>query len=229
MSTTLVANMFRWTLPLVIALVASSVVTGPLSSRAVAAEGDTLGACRNTDFDDVSFRIPNNRHKSRPHGVRRLKLAKHFSRELHFQVRFNSDVRYTTADPQNQADWGKLLGFTTNRIHKNSIRLGWAWDPATERVNLGYYGYLDSQRTMPKLTSVALGEWADVTIRFDDGGMSLSVNGIEHSERGSLGVASWVPVSTWFLRTAYFGGDEKTPHTMHIDVRGIVLDDPCER
>lgn len=60
-------------------------------------------------------------------------------------------------------------------------------------------------------------------------GMSLSVNGIEHSERGGLGVAGWVPVSTWLLRTAYFGGDEKAPHTMHIDVRGVVVDDVCRR
>ena len=185
--------------------------------------------CSNPSIDDVSFRIPAKRHKSKPHGVRRLKLAKTFSRELHFQVSFGDGVRYTTADPQNQSDWNKLLGFTTNRIHKNSIRLGWSWNPATQRVRLGYYGYLDGARVMPQLTSVALGEWADVTIRFDDGGMSLSVNGVEHSERGSLGIASWVPVSTWFLRTAYFGGDEKAPHTMDLDVRGIVLDEGCQR
>ena len=190
---------------------------------------ETPGPCTSANLDDVSFRIPKKRHKSRPHGVRKLKLAKTFSRELHFQVRFNDDFRYTTADPQNQADWGKLLGFTTNRIHKNSIRLGWSWDPVKARVRLGYYGYLDGKRTMPELTTVALGEWADVTIRFDEGGMSLSVNGIEHSERGSLGVAGWVPVSTWLLRTAYFGGDEKAPHTMHIDVRGVVVDDVCRR
>lgn len=193
------------------------------------ARAETPGPCTNTTLDDVSFRIPNKRHNSRPHGVRKLKLAKTFARELHFQVRFGDDFRYTTADPQNQADWGKLLGFTTNRIHKNSIRLGWSWDPVAGRVRLGYYGYLDGRRTMPELTTVALGEWADVTIRFDDGGMSLSVNGIEHSERGSLGVADWVPVSTWLLRTAYFGGDEKAPHTMHIDVRGLVVDDACRR
>jgi len=87
----------------------------------------------------------------------------------------------------------------------------------------------DGQRTMPQLTTVALGEWADVPIKFDDGGMSLSVNGIEHSVRGSLGVAGWVPVSTWLLRTAYFGRDEKAPHTMHIDVRSIVVDGACAR
>lgn len=198
--------------------------TGLASGSAGASE-----PCRNANFDDVGFRIPEGRHKSRPNGIRRLQLKKTFSREQHFQVRFGDGVRYTTADPQNQSDWGKLLGFTTNRIHKNSIRLGWSWDPVAQRVRLGYYGYLDGQRTMPELTTVALGEWADVTIRFDDGGMSVSVNGVEHAERGSLGVADWVPVSTWFLRTAYFGGDEKAPHTMHIDVRGLVVDEACQR
>jgi hypothetical protein len=185
--------------------------------------------CTNTDLNDVNFRIPKNKHKSRPNGVRKLKLKKSFSRQLHFQVRFGEDTRYTTSDPRNQSDWGKLLGFTTNRIHKNSIRLGWAWNPSNQKIDLGFYGYLDGQRTMARLTSVPTGEWADVSIRFDDGGMSLSVNGIEKSVRGDLGVAGWAPVSTWLLRTAYFGGDEKAPHTMHIDVRGIVVDDACQR
>jgi len=185
--------------------------------------------CRNTDLNDVNFRIAKDKHKSRPNGVRKLKLAKSFSRQLHFQVRFGEDTRYTTSDPNNQADWGKLMGFTTNRIHKNSIRLGWAWNPSAQKVDLGFYGYLDGQRTMERLTSVTPGEWADVSIRFDDGGQSLSVNGIEKSVRGDLGVAGWVPVSTWLLRTAYFGGDEKAPHTMHIEVRGIVVDDACQR
>jgi len=219
--------MYRQLAALVAAFTVAASFAVVTPSTVHAAEPTTLAPCRNSDLDDVSFRIPKNRHKSRPHGVRKLKIASHFSRELHFQVRFGQDVRYTTSDPQNQADWGKLLGFTTNRIHKNSIRLGWSWDPVAERVRLGYYGYLDSQRTMPLLASVALGEWADVTMKFDDGGMSLSVNGIEHSVRGNTGVSGWV--TTWLLRTAYFGGDEKAPHTMHIDVRGIVVDGGCER
>lgn len=183
--------------------------------------------CQNPNFDPIGFRIEKKEHHSHPHGFRRLKLAKTFSRRLHFQVRFQQDIRYTTADPQNQADWGKLLGFTSNRIHKNSIRLGWAWNPTTNKVDLGYYGYLDSKRTMPLLTSVAPDEWADVAITFDDGGMSVEVNGVRHEERGSNGVSG--PVSSWFLRTAYFGGDEKAPHMIHIDVRGIVVDEDCQR
>jgi hypothetical protein len=185
--------------------------------------------CQNPNMDDISFKIGKNRHKSCPSGVRRLKMGRSFSRQQHFQVRFGQDVRYTTSDPQNQWDWNKLLGFTTNRIHKNSIRLGWNWDPTTERVRLGFYGYLDSKRTMVELTSVPLGVWTDVSITFDDGGMSVTVNGITHEERGSNGVADWVSVSTWCQRTAYFGGDEKAPHTMHIDVRNIVVDESCQR
>lgn len=209
-----------------IALLAFATLVG-LGS--LAPSGRAADPCRNANLDDIGFKIERNRHKSKPHGVRKLHLGKSFSRQLHFQVRFREDVRYTTADPQNQSDWGKLMGFTTNRIHKNSIRLGWAWNPRTERVSLGYYGYLDSKRTMPELAQVPLGQWADVSITFDDGGMSLEVDGHRHEERGGLGVASWVPVSTWLLRTAYFGGQEKAPHTLHIDVRGVVVDAPCQR
>lgn len=188
--------------------------------------------CTNPNLSDVGFRIAKGRHKGRPNGVRRLQLKRSFSRELHFQVRFKDDVRYTTADPRNQGDWNKLLGFTTNRIHKNSVRLGWAFDPSlgeSGEVRLGFYGYLDGVRTMERLGSVPLNAWADVSIRFDSGGMSVRVGDKEKTVRGDLGVADWVPVSTWLLRTAYFGGDEKAPHTMHIEVRNLVVDEPCRR
>lgn len=188
--------------------------------------------CSNPNLSDVTFRIAEGRHKGRPNGVRKLQLKRSFSRELHFQVRFRDDVRYTTADPRNQGDWNKLLGFTTNRIHKNSIRLGWAFDPSlgeSGEVRLGFYGYLDGVRTMERLDSVPLNEWADVSIRFDTGGMSVRVGDKEKTVRGDLGVADWVPVSTWLLRTAYFGGDEEAPHTMHIEVRNLVVDEACRR
>lgn len=188
--------------------------------------------CTNPNLSDVTFRIAKDRHKGRPNGVRKLQLKCSFSRELHFQVRFRDDVRYTTADPRNQGDWNKLLGFTTNRIHKNSIRLGWAFDPSlgeSGEVRLGFYGYLDGVRTMERLGSVPLNAWADVSIRFDSGGMSVRVGDKEKTVHGDLGVADWVPVSSWLLRTAYFGGDEKAPHTMHVEVRNLVLDEACRR
>jgi len=183
--------------------------------------------CRNPNLDDVTFKIERGKHNSKPRGVRKLKLRSTFSRSLHFQVRFGADARYTTADPQNQSDWNKLLGFTTNRIHKNSIRLGWAWSPSRSKVDLGYYGYLDGVRTMRPLSSVSIGEWADVAITFDDGGMSVTVDGVRHEERGDLDV--WGPVSTWLSRSAYFGGQEEAPHTIRIEVRGVVLDEACQR
>jgi hypothetical protein len=187
------------------------------------------GPCLNPNMDDIAFKIGKNRHKSCPSGVRRLVMGRSFSRQQHFQVRFRDDVRYTTTDPQNQWDWNKLLGFTTNRIHKNSLRLGWRWDPTAQLVRLGFYGYRDSKRTMVDLASVPIGTWADVSITFSDTAMSVTVNGVTHQETGDLGVADWVSVSTWFQRTAYFGGDEKAPHTMHIDIRGLVLDEACRR
>jgi hypothetical protein len=214
--------------PAIFALLASALFV----SLAVSSPARAEAPCSNPTMQDVTFRIGKDRHKGRPNGVRKLQLKRSFSRELHFQVRFKDDVRYTTADPRNQGDWNKLLGFTTNRIHKNSVRLGWAFDPSlgeSGEVRLGFYGYLDGVRTMERLGSVPLNEWADVSIRFDTGGMSVRVGQNEKVVRGDLGVADWVPVSTWLLRTAYFGGDEKAPHTMHIEVRNLVVDEACRR
>ena len=206
------------------------IATFLVSSVASSLLNDTLAAapCTNPNLDDITFKIERERHKSRPRGVRKLKLARTFSRDLYFQVRFRSDARYTTATPSNQYDWNKLLGFTTNRIHKNSLRLGWRWNPTRAKFDLGFYGYRDSVRTMPELTSVDADTWVDVHIHFSDTRMAITADGVTHEETGAMGV-DWGPISTWLMRTAYFGGDEKSPQTMHIDVRGITVDRDCAR
>lgn len=189
----------------------------------------SAGPCQNTNLDDRHFVIKKGKHNGRPQSVVKWKLKRDFSRTLHFQVRFDASVRYATQDPQNQHDWNKIMGVTTYRIHKNSIRLGWRYNPKTDRVELGYYGYLGGARTMPMLTSVALGEWADVSLGMDNDSMFVEVNGVRHEETGDLKLPSVLPTSTWILATAYFGGDEKAPQTISVDVRGIVADEGCTR
>ena len=125
---------------------------------------------------------------------------------------------YATANPSNQSDYNKLMGISSDRIHKNSIRIGWAWNPAKQMVDLGFYGYLDGQRVMQPLTSVAPGQAIDCELRMTNNGLYARAGSASFNLPGSLGVSF---PTTWIMHSAYFGGDEKAPHDLHVSVSGI--------
>ena len=98
--------------------------------------------------------------------------------------------------------------------------MGWAWNPATQQIDLAYYGYIQKQRTSVKLASVPLNTWVDCEIRLWRGGQTVTINGNSHTENHSLGLSGWLPTMTWVLMTAYFGGDETAPHDIDVEVQG---------
>src|SRR5438309_4238159 len=106
------------------------------------------------------------------------------------------------------------MGITTDRIHLNSIRIGWRYNPKTGRIELGFYGYLHGARAMPMLTEVALGQPIDCELRMTNNSLTARAGSASHIESGSLGVS--LPL-TWVLHSAYFGGDETAPHDLHVD------------
>src|SRR5206468_1203172 len=120
-------------------------------------------------------------------------------------VTFPADIAYANATASNQSDWNKLMGITTDRIHKNSIRIGWRWNPRSQRVELGFYGYLDGARVMPMLADVAPAQSIDCELHMTNSAISARAGSAVHTESGDLGAS--FPL-TWILHSAYFGGDE---------------------
>jgi hypothetical protein len=165
-----------------------------------------------------SFEIKSGHHKSDHDFVARPHLGRHVDRALRFRATFASDAAYTTQAASNQSDWNKLMGISTDRIHKNSIRIGWRWNPATSRVELGFYGYLNGTRLSQQLAEVALGQPIDCELHMTNLGLTASAGGHSHTESGSLGVS--LPL-TWVLHSAYFGGAETAPHDLHVTVTDI--------
>ena len=164
------------------------------------------------------FTIEGGHHRSNHDFVARPHLGKRVDRELRFRAVFSPDAAYATQAPSNQSDWNKLMGLSTDRIHKNSIRIGWRWNPASQRIELGYYGYLDGVRTMQLLADVAPGQPIDCVLRMTNAGMSAQAGAASHSVSGSLGVGF---PTTWVLHSAYFGGDEKAPHRIDVQVSDV--------
>ena len=167
------------------------------------------------------FRIKKNRHRATRGGPKKLRVGRR-SRRVGYRVRFESNVPYRTRDAGNQNDWNKLVGISTSRIHHNSIRLGWRWNPNRDRVELGFYGYLRGDRTFRKIAEVRTGQWIDVELVLDPNRLSVRAGSGYHEVVGDLGLNGLT--STWALVTAYFGGDEKAPHDMNITVRDLDVD-----
>lgn len=169
----------------------------------------------------MQFHIKGGEHGATKGGITSLQIGWHVDRTVRFKAVFHSNVPYATRTPSNQLDWNKLMGFTTNRIHHNSIRLGWRWRPDLKKVEVGHYGYIQGARTMLPLTTVELDAPLDVEIKIWNDGQAVRAGAAAHTEARSLGLSGWIPTMTWLLKTAYFGGDETAPHDLDISVTEI--------
>ncbi|MBI3270184.1 MAG: hypothetical protein HYZ53_14335 [Planctomycetes bacterium] len=156
-------------------------------------------------------------------GLKHLQIRTRVDRKVTFKALFTSNVPYLTQAPSNQGDWCKLMGITTNQIHRNSIRLGWRWVPADAKVELGFYGYIKGTRISQEIAKVPLNAWANVELRMWNDGLSVKVNGVPVVRNQSLGLSKLLPTMVWVLETAYFGGDETAPHDMNIQVKDIAV------
>src|SRR5260221_7763186 len=165
-----------------------------------------------TSYD---FTVKSGHHRSNHDFIARPHLGHRVDRALSFRAAFSADVAYATQNPSNQSDWNKLMGLTTDRIHKNSIRIGWRWNPRSQRVELGFYGYLNGARFMQMLADVAPGQAIDCELRMTNQGLFARAGSALHAENGSLGVS--LPLTS-VLHSAYFGGDETAPHDIHVSV-----------
>ena len=90
--------------------------------------------------------------------------------------------------------------------------------PRTQRVELGFYGYLNGTRFMQMLGDAAPGQPIDCELRMTNQGLFARAGGASHGESGSMGVS--LPL-TWVLHSAYFGGDETAPHQIHVSVSNV--------
>jgi hypothetical protein len=171
-----------------------------------------------------SFTVKRGKHEATGpavFSVKKPKIGKRQDRTLRFQAYFTASALYRSQNPHNQHDFNKLLGISSARIHHNSIRLGWRARPDQRVISLGFYGYAAGRRIMEELTTVPINQWVDVELRMHSNGMHAVAGGRRHEFNGSLGFHGLT--STWLLRTMYFGGDEKAPQDITVNVRNVNL------
>ncbi|MFN4007130.1 MAG: hypothetical protein ACK4HE_06445 [Chitinophagaceae bacterium] len=134
-----------------------------------------------------------------------------------FDVRFDSDCRYLTVNPNNQADINKLFGFADNNMvhHAYSARIGWRW--YQNKMELLGYIYNDSVRTYQFISQVPIEQNNRCVIAVHGNQYVFAVNGTRISMPRMASTAR----GYGYVLYPFFGGDEPAPQTMHIYIRRI--------
>ena len=135
---------------------------------------------------------------------------------ISFNVRFDSSAIYKTTDPINQEDINKLWGFSEgNDHHLHSARIGWAY--ARNALRLYGYVYADSIRYFKEIKTIGFGEIVNCQIKLSSDSYELTAGGSSVSlPRAPKGTST-----KGFQLYPYFGGDEKAPHRITIDIQEL--------
>jgi len=135
---------------------------------------------------------------------------------MNFMARFDQSAVYTTIDPVNQYDINKLWGFSEGFSNSfNSARVGWAYNNGALRL----YGYVYAKgvRHSREITTVAIGTDVSCSIRLSGSSYVFTVNGVSVSlPRGTTTTRA-----SGLQQYPYFGGDERAPQDIRIQVRPI--------
>jgi hypothetical protein len=134
---------------------------------------------------------------------------------MDFSVVFDSTCVYSNADPVNQADINKLMGFSDcNTLHQaNSARFGWNWMEG--RIYLYAYCYNNSERIYKTLAAVPLNQPQHLKMYVAGNYYVFQVNG----KNDSVPRHCSSNTITGYKLLPYFGGDETAPQTVNIRIK----------
>jgi hypothetical protein len=138
------------------------------------------------------------------------------SGEMRFAARFDQSAVYTTIDPVNQYDINKLWGFSEGFNNQyNSARIGWAYNDGALRL----YGYVYAKgvRYSKEITPVSIGSEIPCSIKLNGSSYILTANGVSVTlPRGTT-----TTKASGLQQYPYFGGDEKAPQDIRIQVKPL--------
>lgn len=136
--------------------------------------------------------------------------------QLVFKVKFDSSAIYQSANPGNQNDVNKLLGFSEGTDHHlNSARIGWAW--YKNKLRLYAYVYSNGIRLIKEIIAIDIGAEVRCKVLVTPGNYVFFVDSTRVVVERSLGGA---PLAGYRL-FPYFGGDEVAPHNIRVQIQQV--------
>lgn len=171
-------------------------------------------------------------HRPWPFRIPAFLYVRRFSKDSCYIYRgkavvFDESCRYSL--PQgDQSDWNKLFGFSLGLggIHKDSFRFVWRYDPKTDKIEIGYYGYMNGAVKYDTFTSVDFGKEIKLLVAVESHGNYVSAS---YSDRhGNFKTQDFYMVRNPFFAWGcglYFGGNRTAPHKMTVTTRSVKLED----
>lgn len=131
--------------------------------------------------------------------------------KLKFKALFDSSAIYQTGKPENQGDINKLFGTSdcSSYHHTNSARFGWRW--YENQLEIWAYAYVDGERKMSIIDTVALNKFNEYEIRFEESRYVFRLNDKEVEMPRSC-----QKEAKGYKLFPYFGGDEAAPNDISI-------------
>lgn len=129
---------------------------------------------------------------------------------------FNSNCWYNT-NIKDGTDLNKLCGFTYWRIHKNSIRLAWRPSKTKGFIEIHSYVYHNGVRATKHICDIHTDKLykASISINSLYGIINITADLIHYNQIIELKYKN-----RWgAFCFPYFGGDNKAPHEMKIDMK----------
>ena len=152
-------------------------------------------------------RILAGKHKS---DSSRIKL--HWAKkELGATFRFEPSCEYQI-NVVDQKDINKLFGLSYGFHHKNSIRFGWRFSLAKNKIEIFGYSYMDAKRLSIFICDCEIGKDYDFQITTTSDSYELSCLDIEAGEYYTNQMPHQKLRNWGYHLYPYFGGNIKAPH-----------------
>jgi hypothetical protein len=132
-------------------------------------------------------------------------------------VKFTESCRYNLGDV-DQLDINKLWGVSFGNHEKNSIRIGWAYNLFTDKIDLFYYTYENGIRKYEKISECFIGEIVTLELELNfNGGFWIRGTGITW-ESGQFHPYKYPFLKIGYWLYPYFGGNEVATHDIEIEL-----------
>lgn len=134
---------------------------------------------------------------------------------LIFDLTFDTTALYTSAIPENQADWNKVLGFShCSTFHQeNSVRLVWRHTPNVGIELAGYY-YVNSVRSWQIIDTIQVADTVHAKIFVSPTAYQVSIN-----QKTVVKPQTCATRQNSYWLYPYFGGDEVAPQRIIIHIK----------
>ena len=128
---------------------------------------------------------------------------------------FDESCRYDLGNV-DQLDVNKLFGVSFGNHESNSIRIGWAYNLESQKMDIYTYTYENSVRNINKIGSCNIGEEVSIQLKLNFSNSSYQTTSSISTPADQIFNYEYPSLRVGYYLYPYFGGNNPAPHDMTI-------------